>query len=186
MPKLHYAAITSLDGYIADADGHFDWAMPSEEVHAFINDLERPIGTHLYGRRMYEMMVAWETMDVGPDEPSVIRDFAASWRAAAKVVFSRTLRAATSARTCIERTFDPAAVRQMKATAPHDLSISGADLAAQGLRAGLVDEVHLFLTPIVIGGGTAALPDGLRLPLELLDERRFANGMTYLRYLTKV
>ena len=179
MARLIYSAITSLDGYVADADGRFDWAAPGEEVHAFVNDLERPVGTYLYGRRMYEVMVAWETM---ADEAPVMRDFAEIWRAADKVVYSRTLRTVSSARTRLERDFDPERVRQTKATAEADISVGGPGLAAEALRAGLVDEIHLFLTAIVVGAGTRALPDGLRLELELLGERRFGNGVVHLHY----
>jgi dihydrofolate reductase len=179
MAKLIYSAIASLDGYTADEQGNFDWAAPGDEVHAFINDLERPVGTYLYGRRMYEVMVPWETMD--SDAP-VMRDFAEIWRAADKVVYSRTLESVSSARTRIEHEFDPEAVRQMKAAADRDITVGGPELAGQAIQAGLVDELHLFATPIVVGGGTHALPDGVRLPLELLDERRFGSGAVYLRY----
>ena len=179
MAKLIYSAIASLDGYTADADGNFDWAAPGEEVHAFVNDLERPVGTYLYGRRMYEMMVPWETM---ADERPVMRDFAEIWRAADKIVYSRTLDSASSARTRIEREFDPEAVRAVKASAERDLAVGGAELAGHALRAGVVDEVQLFLNPVVVGGGKRALPDGVRLGLELLDERRFGSGVVYLRY----
>ena len=179
MAKLIYSAITSLDGYIADVDGRFDWAQPDEEVHGFVNDLERPIGTYLYGRRMYDVMVGWETMET--TEP-LMTDFALIWRAADKVVYSRTLPAVSSERTRIERTFDPEAVQQMKASAAADIGIGGAELAGHAIKAGLVDEYHLFLTPIVVGGGTASLPDGARVELELMDERRFASGVVYLRY----
>jgi dihydrofolate reductase len=182
MAKLIYSAITSLDGYVADEEGRFDWAAPDDEVHAFVNDLERPIGTYLYGRRMYEVMVVWETIDTGPDQTPVMRDFAEIWRAADKVVYSRTLEAATSARTRIERDFDADAMRQMKARAERDISLGGPGLAGQALRMGLVDECHLFLTPVIVGGGTPSLPDGVRVQLELLDERRFGNGVVYLRY----
>jgi dihydrofolate reductase len=185
MAKLIYSAITSLDGYVADQDGKFDWAMPDEEVHAFVNDLERPVGTYLYGRRMYEVMVAWEDADLLADQRPVMRDFAAIWQAADKVVYSRSLETASSARTRIERDFDPGAVRQMKAAAGADLTVGGPDLAAQALEAGLVDECHLFLAPIVVGGGTQSLPDNVRVRLELLDERRFGNGMVFLRYRTR-
>jgi dihydrofolate reductase len=182
MAKLIYMAIASLDGYVADADGNFDWSMPDEEVHAFVNELERPVGTHLYGRRLYEVMVAWETMDTSADQQPVMRDFAEIWRAAEKVVYSRTLEAASTARTRIERDFDPEAVRRMKASAQRDISIGGAELAAVALRAGLVDECHLLLSPIVVGGGKRALPDDVRLELELLDVRRFGNGVVHLHY----
>ncbi len=184
MAKLIYSALTSLDGYLADEEGNFDWAMPDEEVHTFINDLERPVGTHLYGRRMYETMVYWETVHTVADHP-VEQDFAEIWRAAEKVVYSNTLETVSSARTRIERGFDPDAIRQMKASAERDISVGGPDLAAQAFRAGLVDECHLFLAPIVIGGGKRALPEGVRVVLELLDERRFGNGMVYLHYRTK-
>jgi dihydrofolate reductase len=179
--RLIYSAITSLDGYVADEEGNFDWAAPDEEVHSFVNDLERPVGTYLYGRRMYEVMVYWETAHTLAEQP-VIRDFAEIWRAADKLVFSKTLEQASSARTRIEREFDPEAVRRMKASAERDLSVGGPDLAAQAIKAGLVDELQLFLTPVVVGGGKQALPDGVRLQLELLDERRFGNGVVYLHY----
>jgi dihydrofolate reductase len=182
MAKLIYVAIASLDGYIADADGRFDWSMPSEEVHAFVNDLDRTAGTHLYGRRLYEVLVAWETMDTGPDQDPVTRDFAQIWQAADKIVYSRTLASVASARTRIEREFDPEAVRRMKAEAERDLSIGGAELAGQAIRAGLVDDCHLLLSPIVVGGGQPALPDGVRWELELVDERPFANGVVHLHY----
>jgi dihydrofolate reductase len=182
MGKLVYSALTSLDGYVADKDGRFDWAEPDEEVHTVVNDLLRPIGTHLYGRRMYEVLVAWETID---DPTPHIRDFAEIWRAADKVVYSRTLAAPSSARTRIEREFDPEAVRRMKAAAGHDLTVGGPNLAAHAFKAGLVDECHLFLAPIVVGGGNQALPDDVRVRLELLDERRFGNGVVLLRYRTR-
>jgi dihydrofolate reductase len=182
MPKLIYAAIASLDGYIEDAEGRADWAMPDEEVHAVANDLERPIGTHLYGRRMYETMVFWETASGEADEPSVFRDYAELWRATEKIVYSRTLRTPSSARTRIEREFEPDAVRQLKRSATADIAIGGAELAGRAIAAGLVDECHLFLCPIVVGGGKRVLPDDVRTPLELLDERRFGNGFVHLHY----
>ena len=185
MAKLVYSAIMSLDGYIADEDGGFDWAMPDEEVHAFINDLQRPIGTHLYGRRMYETMAVWETDPALAEQSPVLRDFAESWRTADKVVYSGTLEAVPTARTRIERRFDPEAVRKMKALAGRDLIVGGPELAAQAFEAGLVDECHLFVAPVVVGSGKRALPDDVRLELELLGERRFGNGMVYLRYRTK-
>jgi len=178
--RLIYAAIASLDGYTADGDGNFDWAAPTAEVHAF-NDLEREVGTYLYGRRMYETMAVWETMDVS-GEPEVMRDYAEVWRAADKVVYSRTLAAPSTPRTRIERELDPAAVRELKARADRDIGVGGPGLAAHALRAGLVDEIHLFVVPVVVGGGTRALPDGLRQQLELLDERRFANGVVHLHH----
>jgi dihydrofolate reductase len=179
--RLIYSAITSLDGYVADEHGNFDWAEPDEEVHRFLNELERPVGTYLYGRRMYEVMVLWETVDVA-DQPAHVRDFAEIWRAADKVVYSKTLEAVSSARTRIEREFDPAVVRQLKATAARDLTVGGPELAGEALAAGLVDELHLFVAPVVVGGGAQVLPDGVRLELELLDERRFASGVVHLRY----
>lgn len=181
MAKLVYSAITSLDGYVADETGNFDWAAPDQEMHTVVNDLERPTGTYLYGRRMYEVMVAWETMPLA-NEPSFIQDFAEIWRAADKIVYSSTLEAASSARTRIERDFDPEAVRQLKASAGRDISVGGPHLAAQAIKAGLVDECHLFLTPIVVGGGTRSLPTDVRVKLELLDERRFGNGVVHLHY----
>src|SRR5437016_7307318 len=184
MAKLIYSAITSLDGYIADQDGNFDWAAPDEEVHRFVNDLERPVGTYLLGRRMYEVMVYWENPALVAESPPVIRDFAELWRRADKVVYSRTLEAASSARTRIERDFDPGAVRRMKAAADRDISVGGPHLAAHAFRAGLVDECHLFLTPIVVGGGTPSLPDNALLRLELVEVRRFENGVVHLHYRT--
>jgi dihydrofolate reductase len=184
MAKLIYSAIASLDGYVADEDGNFDWAEPDEDVHTFVDDLERPIGTYLYGRRLYEVMLGWETLNLA-DQPPFIRDFAEIWRAAHKIVYSRTLERVSSARTRIERTFDPEAVRQLKATAGRDITVGGPDLAAQAFKAGLVDECRLFLAPIVVGGGIRFLPDDIRVHLELLDERRFGNGMVHLRYRTE-
>jgi dihydrofolate reductase len=151
-------------------------------VHAFVNDLERPIGTYLLGRRMYEVMVFWETAGTSADQRPVSRDFAEIWQGAEKIVYSTTLAEVTSARTRIERAFDPEAVRQLKAQSARDISVGGPNLAAQAIRAGLVDELQLFLTPIVVGGGTRALPSGARVPLELIDERRFGSGTVYLRY----
>jgi dihydrofolate reductase len=182
MAELIYTTIMSLDGYIADEHGNFDWAAPDEEVHRFVNDLERPVGTYLYGRRMYEVMSAWETMDSAPDQPQVILDFARIWQAADKVVYSRTLDTVSTARTRIEQQFDPEAVRQLKASTGPDLAVGGPHLAAQAIEAGLVDEYHLFLTPTVVGGGNQALPDHVRLDLDLQDERRFTSGVVFLRY----
>jgi dihydrofolate reductase len=179
MAKLIYAAIASLDGYVEDEQGKFDWVMPDDEVHAFINDLERRIGTYLYGRRMYDTMVYWETDD---DEAPIARDYSEIWRAAEKVVYSRTLQTVSSQRTRLERAFDPAAVEQLKQNSRSDISIGGADLAGQAIAAGLVDECHLFLGPVLIGGGKRALPAGIHAELELLDERRFESGFVYLRY----
>lgn len=185
MAKLTYSAITSLDGYVADEDGHFDWAAPDEEVHTFFNDLERPVGTYLYGRRMYEVMLYWETAHTLADQPPFVLDFTRLWQAADKVVYSRTLETVSTARTRIERDFDPEAVRQMKASAGRDITVGGPGLAAQAIKAGLVDECHLFVAPIVVGAGTRALPNSVRLKLELLDERRFGNGVVHLHYRTR-
>ena len=182
MAKLIYSTIMSLDGYVADEDGNFDWAAPDEEVHTFVNDLERPVGTYLYGRRMYETMVYWETAHTVEDQPPSIRDFADIWQAAEKIVYSKTLETVSSARTRIEREFDPEAIRQMKASAGRDITVGGPDLAAQAIRAGLVDELQLFVAPIVVGGGNRSLPGDVRLELDLLDERRFGSGMVHLRY----
>jgi dihydrofolate reductase len=185
MAQLIYTAITSLDGYVADAEGNFDWSAPDEEVHRFVNDLERPIGTHLYGRRMYEVMRYWETTPTGNDEPSAGQEYAKIWQTADKIVYSKSLDQVSSARTSIQREFDPEAIQQLKAAAARDISVSGPALAAQALRLGLVDECHLFLSPIVVGGGNPALPDNVRLVLELLDERRFGNGVVHLDYRVK-
>ena len=185
MAKLIYSAITSLDGYVADEDGNFDWAAPDAEMHSFVNDLERPVGTYLYGRRMYEVMAYWETAHTLADQPPFIQDFAEIWQAADKIVYSRTLETVSSARTRIERDFDPEAVRQMKTAAGRDITVGGPALAAQAIKARLVDEYHLFVVPIVVGGGTQFLPDNVRLELELMDERRFGNGTVHLHYRTK-
>lgn len=182
MSNLVYSTITSLDGYIADDNGDIDWAEPDPEVFAFINDLERDIGTYLYGRRLYETMLYWETFDATDDQPAWVRDFAEVWRAAPKVVYSRTLETPSSAKTRLERAFDPAAVRRMKQTAEHDLSVGGANLAGQAMAAGLVDEIHLFVTPVTVGGGTRALPDRFRSRLELVDVDRFGSGVLHLEY----
>ena len=184
MAKLIYSVIASLDGYVADEAGDFGWAVPDEEVHAFINDLDRPLGTYLYGRRMYETMAGWETDPTLADRSPLTRDFAELWQAADKIVYSGTLEAAPTARTRIERDFDPGAVRRMKASAGRDLIVGGPNLAAQAFRAGLVDECHLFVAPIVVGGGKRSLPAGVRVKLKLLEERRFEGGMVYLHYLT--
>lgn len=186
MAKLIYSAIASLDGYVEDNDGEFDWAAPDEEVHAFVNDLERPIGTYLYGRRMYETMVFWETVSTEADQPVVMRDFAELWRAAEKIVYSRTLETASGPRTRIERDFDPEALRVLKESSKADITIGGAELAGQALAMGLVDECHLLLAPIVVGGGKRALPADIRAQLELLDERRFRSGVVHLRYRVSV
>ena len=185
MAKLIYSVITSLDGYVADDAGSFDWAAPDEEVHTLVNNLERPVGTYLYGRRMYEVMVYWETAHTLADQSPVEQDFAEIWQKADKIVYSRTLDTVSSARTRIERGFDPEAVRQMKARAGRDITVGGPDLAAQAIKAGLVDECHLFVTPIVVGGGKQSLPNDVRVRLELLDERRFGSGVVHLHYRTR-
>jgi dihydrofolate reductase len=182
MAQLIYSAITSFDGYVADAGGNFDWAAPDEEVHRFVNDLERPIGTYLYGRRMYETMVFWESAPGLEGQPAYVREYAEIWQAADKVVYSSTLAAVSSARTSLERTFDVDAIRRMKAEADRDLSVGGPGLAAQALQAGLVDELRLIVAPAVVGGGTRSLPDDVTLDLELLDEGRFAGGFMHARY----
>jgi dihydrofolate reductase len=182
MAKLIYSAIMSLDGYVEDADGKFDWAVPDEELHVFINDLEQPVGTYLYGRRMYETMVGWETASTGTDQAPFTRDFAEIWQAAEKIVYSRTLQMASSTRTRIERAFDPAAVRRMKQEARRDITVGGPELASHAIGAGLVDECHLFLAPVVLGGGKRSLPNNVRVQLELLDQRRFAHGVVHLHY----
>jgi dihydrofolate reductase len=182
MAKLIYAAIASLDGYVEDANGMFDWSEPDEEVHAFVNELERPIGTYLYGRRMYETMVFWETVTPEAGEPAVFAEYAQIWQAAEKIVYSRTLSEVSSARTRIEAEFDRDVVEQLKQSSDADLSIGGAELAGQAFAAGLIDECHLFLCPISVGGGKSALPGNVRLQLELLDERRFTNGVVHLHY----
>lgn len=182
MGKLIYATITSLDGYIADKDGDFDWAEPDKEVHRFVNELERPIGTYLYGRRMYEVMVYWETAGAVAGQPSYVTEYADLWRAAEKIVYSRTLAVVSSIRTRIEPEFDPVDVRSLKATEGRDLTVGGAHLAAQAIKAGLVDEFQLFVAPLIVGGGTRSIPDDVRVGLELVDERRFAKGFVYLQY----
>lgn len=181
MAKLIYSAIASLDGYVEDEHGQFGWARPDEEVHAFVNDLERPIGTYLYGRRMYETMVFWETVSTS-GEPAVLRDYAELWRTADKIVYSRTLEEVSSARTRIEREFDPDAIRALKRAAAADISIGGSELAGQALAAGLLDELHLLLYPITVGGGKSALAHHVRSDLELIDERRFQSGVVHLSY----
>jgi dihydrofolate reductase len=182
MANLIYSAIASLDGYIADEEGKFDWAEPDAEMHAFVNDLERDVGTHLYGRRMYETMAAWETDPALAAHSEEMRDYARIWEAAEKIVYSRTLESAATRRTRIERSFDPEAVRQLKASAARDLTIGGPGLAAHAFRAGLIDECHLFLAPIIVGGGKRALPENLRQELDLVAEHRFESGVAHLHY----
>jgi dihydrofolate reductase len=182
MGKLIYSAIASADGYVEDTDGGFDWGAPTEEVHSFVNELERPAATYLYGRRMYEAMLYWETAHTLPGQPPCVREFTGIWQAADKVVFSKTLESVSSARTRIERDFDPGAIRRLKSGSRRDMTVGGADLAGQAIGAGLVDELHLFLVPATVGGGKPVLPEGVRLDLQLLDSRRFADGTVYLRY----
>ena len=185
MGKLTYAALTSLDGFIEDADGEFGWAAPDAEVHQFVNDLERNIGTALYGRRMYETLAVWQTFGDEPDESPVVKDYAQVWRAMDKVVYSTTLDDVWTPRTTLERAFDPAAVRRLKEDADRDISVGGPGLAHHAFAAGLVDEVHLFVNPVVVGGGKPALPTDLRVDLELVDERSFANGVVHLHHRTR-
>ena len=182
MARLIYSAIASADGYIEDAAGSFEWAAPGEDVFSFVNDLERPVGTYLYGRRMYETMLYWDTVDAVTGQPSSAREFAGIWQAAEKVVFSTTLKSVPGARTRIERNFDPAKIRQLKSATERDMTVGGADLAGQAIKAGLVDELQLFLVPVIVGGGKRALPHGVRSDLELLDTQQFASGAVYLRY----
>ncbi|HXY73456.1 MAG TPA: dihydrofolate reductase family protein [Actinomycetota bacterium] len=186
MARLIYSMLTSLDGYVADERGNFDWAAPDEEVHTFVNDLERPVGTYLYGRRMYETMIFWDGPEAIEDQPASMQDFARIWRAADKVVYSTTLPEVSTARTRLERRFDPDEVRRMKETAERDLSVGGPGLAGQAIAAGLVDELQLFVAPVVVGGGTRWLPDHVRLDLRLEEERRFGNGMVFCRYRVNV
>jgi dihydrofolate reductase len=181
MAKLIYSALSSLDGYVADEHGNFDWAEPDEEVHTLVNDLERGVGTYLYGRRLYETMKAWETIGWA-DEPLYMREYAEIWRKAEKIVYSSTLQSAVTARTLIERRFDVNAVGRLKEEADRDLAIGGPTLAALAFKAGLIDDCNLFLAPVVVGSGLRCFPDNVRLDLELLDERRFRSGFVYLRY----
>ena len=185
MAHLIYSAMTSLDGYIEDRDGRFDWAAPDEEVHRFVNDLERTAGTHLYGRRMYETMMVWETDPSFAAESPILGDYAEIWQAVDKIVYSRTLETVSTRRTRIERSFDPEAIKRLKETAEQDISIGGPEIAAHAFRAGLIDECQLYIAPIVVGGGKPSLPDDVRLELELLEERAFGSGMVFLRYQVK-
>jgi dihydrofolate reductase len=185
LAKLIYTAITSLDGYVADKSGNFDWAAPDEELHTFVNDQERHVGTYLYGRRLYEVMAFWETAHTLADQPLFIRDYTQIWQAADKIVYSKTLGTVSTSRTRIEREFASEAIRQIKASAVRDISVGGTNLAAHAIKAGLIDEYHLFLTPVVVGGGKQALPNDVRVNLELIDERRFGSGAVHLHYRTK-
>jgi dihydrofolate reductase len=182
MARLIYSAIASLDGFVEDENGTFDWAAPDAEVHAFVNELEKSVGTFLYGRRMYETMVYWETQGDGPDDHEVSAEFARVWRAADKVVYSRTLESVSSERTSLEREFDAAGVAQLKDASDRDLTIGGAELAGRALTAGVVDELQLLLVPVLVGGGKPALPAGVRRDLELLEHRSFGSGTVFLRY----
>jgi dihydrofolate reductase len=182
MARLLYLAITSLDGYVADEQGRYDWARPDDEVFGFVNEFERPVGTYLYGRRLYQEMVGWETAHTRAGQSPLALDFARIWQAAAKVVYSRSLETVVTARTRLERNFDPEAVRQMKTRADRDITVGGATLAGEAIKAGLVDECHLVISPVVVGGGKRALPGHVRVPLELLDERCFGNGVVHLHY----
>ena len=182
MARLLYMAIMSLDGYVADEAGSYDWATPDDEVFGFVNDFERPVGTYLYGRRLYQEMTGWETMDADPGLSPLMLDFARIWQAADKVVYSKSLGAVSTARTRLERDFDPGSVRQMKDRADRDITVGGPVLAAEAIRAALVDEIHLIICPVLVGGGKKALPGGIRLRLELQDERRFGNGVIHLHY----
>jgi dihydrofolate reductase len=183
MGRLIYATPTSLDGYIAEEN--YDWAAPDEEGFAFINDLQRPVGTSLYGRKMYQTLAIWQTPEVIPARTPAMLDFARIWQAADKIVYSRLLESVSTPKTRLERDFDPEAVGDLKAHLPHDLSVGGPTLAAHAIRTGLVDEIHLFVVPMVLGGGKQVLPSNVRLKLDLLDERRFGNGMVYLCYHTR-
>ena len=182
MAKLIYSMLTSLDGHTEDAHGHFGWARPDEEVHSYVNQLASSLGTHLYGRRMYETMVYWETAPATPNQPRFVLEWARQWQAAEKIVYSRTLAEPRSARTRIERVFDPDAIRRLKSDVEHDISVNGPELAAQAIRAGLVDEFQMIVCPVVVGGGKRFFPDGVRLDLTLVDQRRFGNGVVVLRY----
>ncbi|CAN5286941.1 dihydrofolate reductase family protein [soil metagenome] len=181
MAALIYSSFTSLDGYVADREGRFDWSVPDDEVHAYVNESLRRFGIHLYGRKLYETMRVWEDMSLD-DEPEVIREFAAYWKASEKVVYSRTLTTVSSARTSIADDFDPDEIQRLKSSADTDLLVGGATLGAEALRAGLVDEIQQFVCPVIVGGGLRFLPEDLELQLELIDSHRFAGGTVSLRY----
>ncbi len=184
MSKLIYFMPMSLDGFIAGETDNLDWAVPDEEVSAFINDRHRSIGAYLYGRKNYETMAVWQTPDVIPGRTPAMLDFARIWQAADKIVYSRSLETVSTPRTRLERAFEPQAVRDLKAQTPHDISVSGPNLAAQAIRAGLVDEYHLLVVPMILGHGKRVLPDNVAMKLDLLDERRVGDGWVYLRYRT--
>lgn len=185
MGRLIYATPTSLDGYLADETGSPDWSAPNDEELGVITDVLRPIGLYLHGRKMHQTMAVWDTPDVIPDPTPATANFARIWQAAGKIVYSRTLERVSTANTRLEREFDPQAVRDLKTQVPHDMAIGGPHLAAQAIRAGLVDEYWLFIVPMMIGGGNRIFPHDVWLKLDLLDERRFGNGMVYLRYRTR-
>lgn len=182
MARLAYTVIGSMDGYVADASGSFDWAAPSEEVHRFVNDLERPVGTHLYGRRLYEVMSVWQDFPGIDDEPEVVKDYARLWQSLDKVVYSTTLADVTTPRTRLERSFDAPQVRAMVDALERDASIGGPTLAAHALRADIVDDVHVFTVPVAVGGGTPIWPSGISLTFDLVDQNRFANGTVHQHY----
>jgi len=182
MVKLIYVMNTSLDGYVEDEQGGFGWTAPDKEVNGYINDLTSSVGTYLYGRKMYDAMVYWETGYTAHDLPQFLLDWARQWQAAEKIVYSRTLDEPRTARTRIERDFDPDAVRRLKTDAVRDMTVNGPDLAAHALRAGLVDEVQMFVHPVIVGGGKRFFPDGVRSDLELIEERAFRNGVIAVRY----
>ena len=186
MSKLIYFIPTSLDGFIAGETDNLDWATPDEAVSALINDVHRPIGTYLYGRKNYELMTGWQTPDVIPGLTPTMMDFGRIWQAADKIVYSTSLETVSTPKTRLEREFEPQAVRDLKAQLPHDISVAGPNLAAQAIRAGLVDEYQLLVAPVMLGSGKRVLPDNVGVKLELLDERRFGNGWVYLRYRTQV
>lgn len=182
MGKLIYIANVSLDGYIEDSHGDFDWTAPSDEVFVFITDLVRSFGTYLYGRRLYETMAVWETDPALAAQSELMGDFARVWQAANKAVYSTTLNAVSTAKTQLDRNFDPDAIRNLKASAAGDLTVGGANLATHAFKAGLVDECQLFIYPVIVGTGKPSLPSDMRANLELLDERRFGDGVVYVRY----
>jgi dihydrofolate reductase len=186
MSKLIYFTPTSLDGFLAGETDSMDWSAPDEEVMAFINDRTRPVGTYLYGRKIYETMKVWQTPDVMPGLTPAMMDFARIWQAADKIVYSKSLETVSTPNTRLEREFEPQAIRDLKAQLPHDISVDGANLAAQAIRAGLVDELELLIVPFILGGGKQVLPSNVSVKLELLDERRFGNGWVYLRYRTRI
>ncbi len=182
MANLIYVTNVSLDGFIEDEHGGFEWTEPDDEQFVFVTDLVRPVGTYIYGRRLYETMAVWETEPALAAQSELMADFAHVWQAADKIVYSTTLDAVSTGRSRLERNFDPAAVRKMKATTSRDLMVGGANIAAHAFSAGLIDECHLFIGPCVVGRGKPSLPSELRAKLELLDERRFGNGVVYVRY----